>query len=386
MTDMRITVVSPRRHHLDDIAGILQAFATVTVVEGSLKQLGMLANQAAPDLLIVDGACEGRAELEPLERMGHLYPNMSVIVMCQQQSPDFLLHAMRAGVREVLPSPVNAESLKAAVERIRYKMGLATSRQGKILAFTSCKGGTGTTLLAANLAYALAAQEKKVALIDMNLQFGDALMFLSDQDAPATLSDIARGINRLDPAFLASSMVNVTPQLGVLAAPEDPAHGMEVKPDHVDAMLKLARNQYDFVVLDLGRVIDAHTIKALDLADQIFVVLQTTLPFVRSGKRLIDLFRSLDYPPHKINLVVNRYKKGGDIGLAELEQAIGSKVQRTIPNHYEAAVASVNQGAPIVELARNSSISKALQEWSEALAREPEQESASWLSRVFKRA
>jgi pilus assembly protein CpaE len=385
MTDLRITVVSPHRLHLDDIAGILQSVATVTAVEGSLQQLGMLANQAAPDLLIVDGACEGRSELEPLERLGHLYPAMSFIVLCRQQSPDFLLQAMRAGVREVLPSPVNAESLKAAVERIRYKMSAASTKQGRILAFTSCKGGSGTTLLASNLAFALAAQEKKVALIDMNLQFGDALMFLSDQDPPATLSDIARGINRLDPAFLASSMVNVTPYLGVLAAPEDPAHGMEVKPDHVDALLKLARNQYDFVVLDLGRAIDAHTIKAFDLADQIFVVLQTTLPFIRSGKRLIDMLHSLEYPADKIKPVVNRYKKGGDIGLPELEQAIGSKVLRTIPNHFEAAIASLNQGIPIARLARNSAVSKALQEWSESLSREPEQEGANWISRMFGR-
>jgi pilus assembly protein CpaE len=385
MTDLRITVVSPSRRHLDDIAGILQSVATVTAVEGNLQQIGMLANQAAPDLLIVDGICEGRSELEPLERLGHLYPAMSFIVLCRQQSPDFLLQAMRAGVREVLPSPVNAESLKAAVERIRYKMGTANAKQGRILAFTSCKGGSGTTLLASNLAFALAAQEKKVALIDMNLQFGDALMFLSDQDPLATLSDIARGINRLDPAFLASSMVNVTPYLGVLAAPEDPAHGMEVKPDHVDALLKLARNQYDFVVLDLGRAIDAHTIKAFDLADQIFVVLQTTLPFIRSGKRLIDMLHSLEYPADKIKPVVNRYKKGGDIGLPELEQAIGSKVLRTIPNHFEAAIASLNQGIPIARLARNSAVSKALQEWSESLSREPEQEGANWISRMFGR-
>ncbi len=148
-----------------------------------------------------------------------------------------------------------------------------------------------------------------MALFDFNLQFGDALLFLSDQKPAATLSDVARGIHRLDAAFLASSMVSVGPNLSVLAAPEDPAHGMEVKPEHIDTLLKLARNQYDFIVLDVGRNLDAQTIKALDHADMIFPVLQITLPFIRDGKRLLDVFRTLDYPKEKITWWSTALKK-----------------------------------------------------------------------------
>jgi pilus assembly protein CpaE len=161
---------------------------------------------------------------------------------------------------------------------------------------------------------------------------------------------------------------------------------MEVKPEHIDTLLKLARNQYDFIVVDVGRNLDAQTIKALDNADMIFPVLQITLPFIRDGKRLLEVFRTLDYPKDKVHLVVNRFQKGGDIGLGDLEQSLGAKVLRTIPNHFEAAAASVNQGVPIARLARNSPITKALNEWSEQLAREPDRDGGNWISRVFKRA
>lgn len=390
MNDFHITVISSNTRHLDDIVSTLQGMllaADIDTIEGPLQQLASRVSQVVPDVLIVDSACDGRTDLEPLERLGQIYPNMAFIVLCEQQSPDFLIQAMRAGVREVLPFPASAEALGAAVERIRHKQGFAPTRKGKILAFISCKGGSGATFLAANLAYVLAAQaNKKVALFDFNLQFGDALLFLSDQKPATTLSDVARGIHRLDAALLASSMVSAGPGLSVLAAPEDPAHGMEVKPEHIDTLLKLARNQYDFIVLDVGRNLDAQSIKALDHADMIFPVLQITLPFIRDGKRLLDVFRTLDYPKEKVHMVVNRYEKGGDIALGDLEQSLGAKVFRTIPNHYEAAAASVNQGIPIAKLARSSPVTKALTEWCEQLAREPEQDGASWISRVFKRA
>ncbi|MFC5475289.1 AAA family ATPase [Paraherbaspirillum soli] len=389
---LRITVVSPNKQHLDEIVRVLgdaAGSASVSTIEGKLNQHGMLTSvlpvQSVPDILIVDSACDGRADLAPLERLGQVYPNMAFIVLCEQQSHDFLIQAMRVGVREVLPSPVNADALKAAIERLQHRLDFSPATAGKVLAFISCKGGSGATFLAANLAYALAAQSsKKVALFDFNLQFGDALLFLSEQKPSATLADVARGIHRLDPAFLASSMIHVAPNLGVLAAPEDPAHGIAVLPEHIETLLKMARSQYDFIIIDAGRSLDAQTITALDQADMIFAVLQITLPFIRDGKRLLDVFRTLDYPKDKVHLIVNRFEKGGDIALHDLEQTLGSKVLRTIPNHYEAAAASVNQGIPINKLSRNSPIAKALNEWSEQLLREPEPESSSWLTRVFK--
>lgn len=342
---------------------------------------------AAPDVLIVDVLDEADALLDALENLLQQYPQCQCLVLRGEQSPDFLIRAMRAGVREVLSPPLDGTSLQEALDRIRRKMRLPDSAQGKVLAFVSCKGGSGATFLAANLAYALASHSnKRVALLDFNLQFGDALMFLSDQTPPSTLSDVARDIHRLDAAFLSASMLRITPNLAVLASPEDPADGMEVQPQHVEAILQLARQHYDFVVLDAGRMLNAPVLKALDHADTIFTVLQSTLPFIRDGRRLFDVFHTLDYPATKVGLIVNRHEKSEAIGLDALEQTLGVKVLRTIPNHYEVAAASVNQGIPIIRLARSSPISKGLLNWAEAHAGQPAAQANRWISRVFKRA
>lgn len=386
---MKITVISKDDQHLPDIARLLRERSPtdeISIVAGGLEKLTGIADLTTPDVLVLDGPSIDNGDLDRLERLGHLYPRMAFVLLCEHQSPDFLIRAMRAGVREVLPSPATAAQLMPALSRIEEKRGNRAKANGKVLAFISCKGGSGATFLATNLGYALAMQEgKSVALIDLNLQFGDASLYISDHKPVATLSDVARQIHRLDASFLASSMLSVTPNFCILAAPDDPAHANDVKPDHIEAILTLARRQYDYVLLDVGRGFDAVSICALDQADMIFPILQTTLPYIRDGKRLLDIFRSLDYPKEKINLIVNRHDKGGEIKLRDLEDAYGVSIFRTIPNHYDAAAASVNQGVPILKLAMSSPISTSLQEFAATLSGEAQQASSGWFSRVFKR-
>jgi pilus assembly protein CpaE len=386
---MKITAISNNDKHLFEIARLLRdrsATDHVEVISGAMDKLNT-TEQGVPDLLLLAQPIVNGKEFERIESLSSLHPGTAIIVACQQQTPEFLLQAMRAGVREVLPLPLDQHLLLEAVRRIDDKRASASRAQGKVLAFVSCKGGSGATFLAANLAYALAAAEgKKVALFDLNLQFGDASLFVSDQRPASSLAQVAQQIHRLDPSFLASSMVQVTPNFGVLAAPEDPTHANEVLPEHIDALLRLARQQYDFVVLDIGRNLDAVSVRALDQADMIFPILQATLPYIRDGKRMLSVFRSLGYREEKIHLIVNRHANSGDIRLSDCEKAYGKSMYRTIPNHYEAAAASVNQGVPVLQLARSSPVSKALQEMARQLAGEPEAEQRGWLSRILQRS
>lgn len=387
---MKIAVLSRDERHLIELSRQLRnrpGSDEVDMITGAPARLSTMADDAIPDLLIVDQPRADEGELDQIERLGHLFPRMAFIVLSGDLSQDFLLRAMRAGVREVLPAAPGAADLMAAVDHVAEKLGSQGAAQGKVLAFISCKGGSGATFLATNLAYALSAGgTRRVALIDMNLQFGDASLFVSDNKPLATLSDVATQIHRLDPSFLSSSMVAVTPNFSVLAAPSDPAHASDVKPEHIDAILKLARRQYDFIVLDVGRSLDPVSIRALDHADTIYPVLQTTLPYIRDGKRLLTLFRNLEYGSDKVELVVNRHDKNSDIRLKDLEEAFDTTHMRTMPNHYDAAAKSVNQGVPITRLAPDSPLSAALMDMARGLTGEaaPVQEQGL-VARLFKR-
>jgi len=385
---VKIAILSRDDRQLIELARVLRnrpGADEVDMIAGTPAKLTTLADEAVPDVLVVDQPRADEGELEGLERLGLLFPRMSFIVLSGDLSQDFLLRAMRAGVREVLPAVPQPAALAQALDRIAEKLGNQGGTNGKVLAFISCKGGSGSTFLATNLAYALSTG-KRVALIDMNLQFGDASLFVSDIKPLATLSDVATQIHRLDPSFLASSMVSVTPNYSVLAAPADPSHASDVKPEHIDAIVKLARRQYDFIVLDVGRSLDPVSIRALDHADTIYPVLQMTLPYIRDGKRLLTVFRNLDYGRDKVELIVNRHDKNSDIRLRDLEEAFDTTALRTMPNHYDAAAKSVNQGVPVTRLMPDSPLSAALTEMARDLTGEAAPQQANGLmTRLFKR-
>lgn len=364
---LRVCVVSPEPRHIERVLSQLQALPVQPIaLNGLLAAHAARVMDEAPNLLVADfGDGDGPDPLAPLLACA----GVPVLLLCRRQDPAFLLAAMRAGVREVLPLPSDAALLQAAVGRI-CRAGPRASSRGRVLAFVSCKGGSGATFLAANLAYALAAEGRRTALLDFNLQFGDALLFLSDRRPVRTLADLARAGSRLDATFLAASMTEVGP-LAVLAGAEDPAQAVDVLPEHIDALLALARSRYEFVVVDVGRGLDARSLRALDQADFIYPVLQITLPFIRDGRRLLEVFRGLDYPAEKVRLIVNRHEKRGDIGIDQVERTLCAPVTRAIPNHYAAAAASVNQGIPMVALARGNPISRALLQWGAELGDAP---------------
>jgi pilus assembly protein CpaE len=386
---MKIAILSPSTDNLESIGQLLRGGPhALSLTEGGIARLGAVADKERPDLMIVEGGCRDAGELAPLEYLSQHHPQVMVLMLCSNQSPEFLIHAMRAGVREVLSAPPTQGALLEAVARAEAKLGVVAKRRqpGQILAFIACKGGSGATFLATNLGFQLAAAEsKKIIVIDCNLQFGDAVLFAHDRKPITNLADVARGIDRLDASLLASSLVQVTPNFGILAAPEDPGQAMEVKPEHIEAVLNVAASHYDFVIVDVGRILDPVTLRALDKAKLIFPVLQSTLPFIRDANRLLAVFRSLGYPPEKIRLLVNRFEKNGDFTLADIERTLGAHALRTIPNSYAAVAASVNRGTPIAQMARNNPVAKSLAEFADALL--PREETGGgWLGRLLKRA
>ncbi len=339
-----------------------------------------------PSLVIVDASGFEPNDADLLERLSKCYPAANFMLLTRDHHQELLIRAMRAGVREVLQLPLVHRAFHEAMDRIAATAGESSLRDGKVLAFISCKGGSGATFISTNFGYALATlASKKVLLIDLHSQFGDATLYVSDQRPAMTLSDVCSQINRIDGPFLESCLVHVTPGFGILAAADDPGVAVDLKPEHMDAILRVARQHYDYIVLDVGRQIDAISLRALDNADGIYPVLQLGLPDIRDGRRLLDIFRSLGYPLDNTRLIVNRYEKGGKLRLQDLQSALGAEIIHTIPNDYIAVTDSVNQGVPVLRLSRSAQVSRSIIELVETVTSRRVPENKGLFDRLFGR-
>jgi pilus assembly protein CpaE len=386
---MKIKLITPDVHNAEAWATALRADSAfeVTPILRSLHEVNVLVNGSRPDIVLVETTTP--RDFQALETLAAAHPEIDYVLVGSDLSPEFLMRAMRVGVREVLPAPASPEAVLTALRRQYRKRSTGPAapaqQRGKVLAFVSCKGGSGATFVGANLAYLLAdGGQRRVALIDLNLQFGDAALFVTSEKPVSNVADVARNIERLDRELLQSAMTQVAPGLWVLAAPEDPAHAGDVAPAHVRAMIELARSMYDYVVVDVGRSLTQVTLQALDLADSVYAVLQLTLPFIRDGKRLREVFHSLDYPTHKIHWIVNRYQKDGQLTLDDLKRTLNIGQVVAVPNQYDVVAASVNQGVPLERIAPGSVVTRALRDLAQDIAPKVEKARSGWLSGLFR--
>jgi pilus assembly protein CpaE len=137
------------------------------------------------------------------------------------------------------------------------------------------------------------------------------------------------------------------------------------------------------VLLDMPDALDALTVKALDMVDEVYLVMGNTVPHVRNAKRWLTMLRSLGYADTKLRIVLNKTQAGSDLDLAHIESALGLPVCHTLPNEPTAALQAINQGLPLMNLNHHGSLVQALrefiaQEWHLATSKRK-----NWLERWF---
>lgn len=361
----------------------LKVFADSTVVVGdteyyphigSTEMLDNVVITDKPDVLVIDASVGADLNiLQQIESVLAKFPQIHTILISPDQSVEYLTLAMHIGVRKVLASPVDALGFQEALRLAQSRMAAAAlasaaSKGGVVIAMVGAKGGSGVTFLATNLAYALARQNKRVAVLDLRLSFGDAAIYLGNTGAKTNLAELAQQYLRLDEAMLEASMAKVSERVHVLVAPATPELAAEVTPASIDKIIEVARRHYDFVVMDVSSTLDPVAIKAINMANLLYMVVQLDIPNVRAAKSMGQYLRAHGCAPDKMQIVVNSYQRGAHFDLEDVEKSTLARVARTIPSSPAAVSDSVNQGIPLVEITPRDPVARALREWAENLA------------------
>lgn len=314
------------------------------------------------NILILDAEKITKADLRTISTLTKDNPNPAVIVATSECDKQEMLDLMRAGVAEIISFPVRSAELIDAVERLRARRYINTSyhARGKILSFLSSKGGSGATFIAANLGYSLANDcQQKVLLIDLHMQFGDAAIYLTESPGKSTLTDII-GQTGLDSSVIASSTIRIDGNYFVLQAPDSPEKASGITPQHIDNLLSVAIQDYDYVIMDLPRVVDAISMKVLDRSDKIYLVIQPVIPYIRAASKLLRLFSMLGYELGKVSVISNRTNSDNAISKTDVEASIQKTIDWEFHNEFQNCNESSNSGVPISKLEPNCDFSKTL--------------------------
>ncbi len=351
-------------------------------------------NGVTPEgLLIYEIGKDDEKDLSKLLRMLGEKPAEEVAITAADPKPDLLIRAMRAGIKDFLPQPIQSEDVSQALRR--YKLYVANAAKvrpmklGNVVTLVGSKGGIGTSSLAVNLAYELnGASSRSASLIDMRNPLGDIPLFL-DLEYSYTWGEVARNLNRLDATFLKGIMSVHSSGLSVLPSPGAGHEDVVMNREVIEGLFNVLKEAFTHTVVDADSGFDDVTLKVLDMSDVVLLVLVLSLPCLANAKKLMETYRRIDVTlGDKIKLVINRHLSGSDISVSEAEEIMGQEILWQIPNDYQTTLSAINQGAALAEVAPKSPVTRAIGGLARHLAKVPkvpEAKKGTFLNKVFRK-
>jgi pilus assembly protein CpaE len=288
------------------------------------------------DVVIIDLDSDPKLALEIVDSICD-DSSRTVMVFSAQTDRKLVVESMRAGAREFLALPFSADDMSEALDRVAVRRpGVRPkSSLGGYFVFLGTKGGCGVTTLASNFAVLLAQEShEKVLLIDLGLPLGDVAIHLGIA-AEYSTENAFRDIDRMDTNLFFSLLTSHRSGVYVLPAPSEfPVTA--VTPEFIDKLLAIARQSFDYVVVDAGSRIDLMASTLFDIQGTIFLVTQIGVSELRNANRLISQF--FDTRGRKLQIVINRYVPQNMLFNEEhIDKALTRSVQWKIPNDSASA-------------------------------------------------
>jgi pilus assembly protein CpaE len=329
------------------------------------------------DVVIIDLDSDPEYTLELVENICD-DGSTNVIVFSEKVDPALMVRCLRAGAREYLHTPITPTAMTEALVRawsrrldaapeVVAQPEVRQLADGKLLVFLGAKGGSGVTTLATSYAVSLAElSRKRTLLIDLNLPLGDAALNLGIKNLYSTVNAFENA-DRLDAHFLSSLLTQHKSGLWVLAGPSEmnPFHPTD---EALGTLLKVALQDYEYVVLDAGSKTDLQRAIRLDESVTMYLVTQVGIPELRNANRLIKQI-PIDGGP-TLEIVVNRFDSGSQgIEEAHIAQALTRSIRWKIPNDYAAVRQMQNSATPLTN--DDTPISQAIRQMTQSITGRP---------------
>lgn len=322
---------------------------------------------ATPDVVALGPGLHFDEWVSLAEIFDRRHPEITLLVVAEP-TPRVLEKALRTGIRDVVSPRADHAELRATFERargtaVRRKANLLggdeDSAPGQVVVTLGPKGGVGKTTIATNLAVGLAmTAPKEVALVDLDLRFGDVGTALH-LDADRTIADALHAGAESDITSLKAFLTAHPTGLYVLSAPDSPAVADEMDAERVGRMVRALAQAFRYVVVDTGSGLDEFSLAAIESATDFLLVGVPDVPSIRSMRREVEILDGIGMTTQTRHFVVNR--GDDDVGLSreDIEETVGLPVRIEVPAS-SAVTEALNQGRPILATDEDSDTTDAL--------------------------
>ncbi len=324
----------------------------------------------SPDVTMVlfNGGNE-EASLSHLQAQSDV-PNRPVLfALLQERSPVLMRRVLRAGADELLFLPLDpGDATRALLKISETRRRAEREAGGVVVSMVSTVGGVGVTSLVANLALALRyALNKRVAVVDLDLQTGGLAVFLN-LEPERTIMQLGESDRRIDSIQLESALTKHPSGVYLLAAPKRIEDSELVTDRTVGAALELMRQLFDFVVVDCGGYIDENAVAAWERSDYLFYLLDQSIAAARCAWRFVDLFTRLGLSGVEPSFILSRFQPHHPISEEQITHTLGRPIYAKIPRDEKVLERVQLRAQDLWQVGQGSPLARAVEELARRLA------------------
>src|SRR5580658_9611811 len=295
------------------------------MVEG-IDDAWVRLHETSNDLLVL--AIQGQSEqaLQLIDRAVRERPRRPVIVLGYGSPNGFTRRVFAAGADDMLLLPAAPDEVMFAFQKaLARKAGgteSATFSRAPLICILGPKGGTGKTLTSTSLSVALAELGKSVALIDLDLQFGDVGLCMG-VSPETTIFDLVRTGGSLDEEKLNGFMLTHSSGVKLLLAPARPDHAAVVSVEFLREVYATLRLMTDYVVVDTPPGFTPEVIATIDNASTVCMVGMLDALSLKNTKLGLETLELMGFPAQHVKLVLNRARSRVGISEGEVVTVMG---------------------------------------------------------------
>jgi pilus assembly protein CpaE len=321
----------------------------VGVVDG-LEESWATLQETPTDLLVV--ACAGSSDrvLFLIDGAIKQQSDRPIVILLTGPANGFVRRAFEAGADDILTLPATPDDITFALQKAMARKqgaaaatGVATSPMIVIL---GPKGGTGKTVTTANLSVSLASAGHKVAIVDLDLQFGDVGLSLG-LSPERTIYDLAKAGGSVDGDKLDAYLAKHGSGVRVLMAPTRPDHAGMIGTEFLRDVYAGLRSTHEYVIVDTPPGFTPEVIASIDSSSHVCVVGTLDSLSLKNTKLGLDTLGLMGYPNDRTRIVLNRADTRVGITQDDVVAVLGRLPDVMVPSDREIA-RSVNEGTPIV--------------------------------------